>query len=288
MKTEVIMGRSHTKSSHNKYLKYKSLDEFNIIESIGSGGYSEVHLAVSKQNNKKYALKCAHKIKNGKDKSHRTKMEIKVLEYLDNPGIIKLHGWFEDEERIYLVLEYLKSKDLTNFFLNKLPRRKDLIYITKQIIESVMYCHETGIVHRDIKLDNILIDKSTLKIKITDFGLCARIKPDYNVFHSKLGTARYLAPELLVDKKTLKSEGYDKSVDVWAIGIVLFKLITGKYPFDGDTRQKIEEKITQNNIDYSKYNFAPEDLDLLENILVSDPWERFSLEEILEHEWFDT
>lgn len=282
------MVRNNSKSSHHKYNKYKSINEFIIIDCIGSGGYSKVYLVEEKRTGEKFALKCADKIKDGKDKSYRTKMEIKVLKFLDNPGIIKLHGWFDDDEKIYLVLEYLKSKDLSHFFLNKLPKHKDLIYIMEQIIQSIIYCHNSGVVHRDIKLDNILIDKATLKIKITDFGLCSRIKKENTIFHSKLGTARYLAPELLVNKEDLNKKGYTKNVDTWAIGIVLFLLLTGDYPFNASNREKIEQKIRQNKIDYDKYEFKPEALDLLKNILVSDPEKRLKLEEILEHEWFNT
>lgn len=264
---------------NDKPPRFKSIDEFNILDVLGRGGYSVVHLVEHKKTGRKYALKCAARYKKGRDRSERTYTEIKVLQKLKHPNIIRLKGYFEDDETIYLVLEYISGKDCSKFFKRNLPTKMQVKTIIRQLVESVMYIHKQGIVHRDIKLENILIDKN-FNIRLTDFGLCAIKETQYDMMHETLGTLRYTAPELI------KGEGYNDSVDVWGIGVVLFMLLTGEYPFNGSNKTSIFRRIQEKRIHYSQYKLEKKELHLLKHLLQKDPEKRIEIEEILDEDFF--
>lgn len=269
-------------SHHHKYNKnfrhFSNLDEFEFLSELGKGGYSVVNLVRHKETGKKYALKCAMKIRKGRDRSNRTRQEIKILNKLKHSRIIGLKGWFEDDENIYLVLEYLSEGDLAHYFKNELPSKEEAINIMRQIIDAVKYCHKKGIVHRDIKLENILIDEN-MNIKLTDFGLSV-LKRQNEYFYDEVGTPRYTAPEIL------SGEGYNESVDVWGIGIILFLLLTGKYPFDGSNRKNIFTRISEKRIDYSYYDLDDDEIHLLKRLLCKNPRYRIKLDDITGTSWF--
>lgn len=262
-----------------KYYRFKHQNEFEIIKQLGKGGYSIVYLVKHIETGRKYALKCATKYKNGKDRSKRTRKEIEILSKIKHKNIIRLKGWFEDEDTIYLVLEYVSCGDLSKYYKTFLPDKRELAKIMLQIIKALEYCHEKGIVHRDIKLENILISKR-MRIKLTDFGLC-EVKESHNTyFYDEVGTPRYTAPELL------KRKGYNESVDVWGLGVIFFMLLTGMYPFDGSKKKSIFRRIMEKSINYSKYNFEKEEVHLLKRMLCKNPRYRIYLEDIPEHPWF--
>jgi len=259
---------------------FSNVEEFLIIEELGHGGYSNVYLVEHKKSGKRYALKCAFKYKKGKNKSRRTYMEIKVLQKLEHKNVISLKGWFEDDDTIYLVLELIKGKDLTKFFNIEPPSKEQIKFIFRQLIEALLYTHNKKVIHRDLKLENILIDDD-LNIKLTDFGLCTIKKDDFSIFSTKLGTVRYSAPEMLMEND------YNESIDIWAIGIILFKLITGKYPFDGSTKSKIFRRIQYKKINWSKYYLERKEENLLRKLLKKDPYQRIEIEDILNHSYFN-
>jgi serine/threonine protein kinase len=263
----------------SKIPRFKSIDEFNILDVLGRGGYSVVHLVENKKTGRKYALKCAARYKKGKDRSERTYTEIKVLEKLKHPNIISLKGHFEDSETIYLVLEYISGKDCSKFFKHNLPTKLQIKSVMRQLVESIIYIHKQGIVHRDIKLENILIDKH-FNIRLTDFGLCAIKETEFDIMHETLGTLRYTAPELI------KGDGYNDSVDIWGIGIVFFMLLTGEYPFNGSSKTSIFKRIQEKRIHYSQYNFDKKEINLLKLLLKKDPEERIEIEDILNDPFF--
>ncbi len=269
----------HSKICNKSHHKFHSIDEFEILYEIGKGGYSIVHLVKHITTGKKYALKCAMKFKKGKDRSERTRQEIKVLSRIRHGKIVKFYGWFEDDKNIYLVLEYLSGKDLSKYFKKYLPSREETKNIMIQIVESVKYCHQHGIIHRDIKLENILIN-SHMKIKLTDFGLCIIKEYEDDYFYDEVGTARYTAPEIL------EGDGYNETIDIWGIGIIFFMLLTGDYPFDGSKRKSIFKRIMNKTIHYDLYNLSKSEIHLLKKILCKDPEYRIELKDITRHKWF--
>ena len=269
------------KQNNKKYSRFKSLDEFTILEVIGKGGYSKVYLVEHKRTKRKYALKAADKMKNGKDRGSRTMMEIRVLRKLKHPNIIRLKGYFFDDDTIYLVLEHIPGKDCSKFFKSSLPSRDQVKMIIIQLVEVLMFCHKKGVIHRDVKLENILIDEH-FNIKLIDFGLCAVKENEFDMLNDHLGTMRYIAPEMLSG-----GEGYNDSVDIWAIGVILFMLLTGSYPYDGSSKENIFRRIKEKTIHYSKYNLERNDVKLLRSLLEKNPEKRLEIEEILDHPFFN-
>jgi serine/threonine protein kinase len=263
-----------------KSYRFKTIEEFIILEEIGKGGYSKVYLVQNKKSGKKYALKACHKFKKDKDRSDRSYTEIAVLRKLNHPNIISLKGWFEDKETIYLVLEHVPERDCAKYFKHVLPDKNQLRTIMRQLVNVLEYIHNQGIVHRDIKLENILIN-GEMQIKLIDFGLCAIKEDPYEMIEGTVGTVRYTAPELLSGK-------YNESVDIWGLGIILFMLLTGKYPFDGSKKESIFARIREKNIHYSNYNLEKRERSLLRKLLNKSPEDRIEIEDVLNEPFFSS
>lgn len=261
-----------------KYYRFHNLDEFIILEEIGKGGYSKVYCVQNKRSGKKYALKACHKFKKEKNRSDRAYTEIAVLRKLSHANIISLKGWFEDTDTIYLVLEYIPERDCAKYFKHNLPTKQQIKSILQQLVGVLEYIHNKGIVHRDIKLENILIDQK-MQIKLIDFGLCAIKSDPYEMLEGTVGTVRYTAPELLLGR-------YNESVDIWGLGIIFFLLLTGKYPFNGSKKESIFARIKEKTIHYSYYNIEKKERLLLRKLLAKDPAERIEIEEILSQPFF--
>ena len=267
-------------SSNSRADRFSSINEFTIISEIGRGGYSRVYLVEHKVTKRRYALKSAFRMKEGKDRSERAMTEIRLLRKLKHPNIIRLKGYFSDDEYIYMVLEFIEGKDCSKFFKHELPSKEQVKSIMKQLVSAVLYCHQKGVIHRDIKLENILIDNHG-QIRLTDFGLSVKMEDDTEMFDGILGTSRYISAEMLA--KT----GYNSSTDVWAIGIVLFMLLTGSYPFDGSSKTSIFKRIREKTLHYSKYNLERKEVKLLRRLLEKDPNKRIEIEEILNDPFFE-
>lgn len=261
------------------HMRFKSIEEFEILGELGKGGYSKVYLAKHKKNGRKYAIKAAFKKKNGKDRSNRNYMEIRILKQLKHKNIIKLKGWFEDEDTIYVVLEWINGKDCAKTYRETLPSEAQVKSIMKQLISVLGYIHSKGVVHRDLKLENILINESGT-LKLIDFGLCGVKEDDYDMFKGMVGTVRYTAPELI------GGEGYNESVDIWGVGVIFFLLLTGEYPFDGSNKENIFKRIKEKAIHYQKHGLNKKATALLKALLEKDPDKRMELEDILEDPYF--
>jgi serine/threonine protein kinase len=156
--------------------------------------------------------------------------EITVLKRLESPCVIKLHDLIDTPKQIFIVTDYIKgislqqySKSLPNRVVREITARR----IFKQVAEGVAYLHQQNIVHRDIKLDNILVEESTRMVKLIDFGFSVVVAGGQRlkVF---CGTPSYMSPEIV-----RKNEYDGKPVDVWALGVLLFVLLTGTFPFRG-------------------------------------------------------
>ncbi len=271
---------THSKSnSHHKpkdMHNFKNIDEFIIIEEIGKGGYGIVNLVEHKNTKKKYAIKSAFRYKKGKDKTARTYLEIKVLQKLRHPNVVKIFGWFEDDEAIHLVLEYISGKDLGKYFRHKTPDKQTIKKIGKQLVMALIYIHKKKVIHRDIKLGNILIDDD-LNIKLTDFGLCAMKRHNFDMFNSHLGTAKFISPEMI------SGYDYNESCDVWSLGIVIFKLLTGKHPFNGSSKDSIFNRIENKIVRWNEYDLERDEINLLKKLLTKNPDKRIELEDVIHH-----
>lgn len=271
------------KKSLVKVHKFKTVSLFyRRIERIGMGCFGKVYLATQILTGTQVALKVISKT-DIQNKNFRSKIEkeIEILQQVNNCRfVIKLMEVFEDDTSVYFVFEYLKNGDLIKYFKkNQLMDEEELKPFFAKILKGVQYLHDNKIIHRDIKLDNILLD-SNLQPKICDFGISS-IKEEGKKIMDTGGTPAYLAPEVI------KSEGKvcEKS-DVWSLGVLLFLLNFGTVPFKSQDMQNLYSKILIGHFkfpDYEEVSF--ELMDLIKKMLNVDLDKRLSIEEIYKHRW---
>jgi len=261
------------------------ISDFEYTENnlIGSGGSCNVYRVKYKPTNKNYALKIIDKNSLKDEKQiFNLNEELKLMISLNNPNILKLITFFEDNESLYILLPLCKNGQLYNL-LHKNNKYKHLInqnIIKKyliQIINALIYLHSKNIIHRDIKADNILIDDNDNAI-LCDFGIATVLKQNENR-KTFCGTLNYLAPEMLLGKN------YDEKIDVWAIGIVIYECFIGNVPFE-DMNVFYNEKFRENFLIPFDNDVEPKLKDLIVNILKIEPEKRMKLENIVNHPFF--
>ncbi|MGA8264032.1 MAG: serine/threonine-protein kinase, partial [Ignavibacteriaceae bacterium] len=230
----------------------KTILHYKILEKLGEGGMGVVYLAEDTKLERKVAIKFLPKhISSDSEERARFKIEAKAAAALNHPNIATIHSIEEADEQMFIVMEYVKGKELVDF-VNKnqgepLPFN-DIINYTIQIAEGLSAAHKEGIIHRDIKSSNIMITNDG-KIKIMDFGLAKlRGKTKLTKIGTTIGTIEYMSPE------QAQGEEVDQRADIWSFGIVLYEMLTGKMPFRGEYDQAVL---------YSILNEDPEPVNVL-------------------------
>ena len=267
------------KQKHKKYPKTK-LNFYKYGRLLGKGAFGKVNLSLHVLTGKLVAIKSINK-QNLKKKSKREKilLETNIMKKINKcPFIVKIYETYETTQHFCIVMEYICAGDLLNFIKKrtKLPEQTAK-FIFKQIIIAIKYIHSKNIIHRDIKLDNILIDLDN-KIKICDFGV-SKFLTSKKLF-DQCGTPAYIAPEIL------RREGYDFSVDVWSAGVVLYAMLSGNVPFKGKNQQSLHEAILKGKFKEIE-NVSFECRDLIRKIFEVDVEKRIKIDEILEHSWLN-
>ena len=261
----------YPKSSPNFY-KYGRL--------LGKGAFGKVNLALHIASGKLVAIKSFNKKKLLSEHSkQKIKTEIDVLKKLKNSNYFtKIYDAFQTETHILIVMEFICA-DLLGFIRKreKLSEKiSKIIFI--QIIQGLKYMHKINIVHRDIKLDNLLLDLSNT-IKICDFGVSKVLKSPDEIMYDQCGTPAYIAPEVF------GNSGYKGfSCDIWSLGVTLYYMLKGEQPFKGKNLEELKKNIFGQK--YNKIEFISEEAgDLLDKMLKKNPEERITLDEIFNHKW---
>jgi len=202
-----------------------SMDFYRVGKILGRGAFGKVNLAMHKLVRKLVALKSLNKaILNDKDQKSRLLKEVNLLLKLRHSHVVKIYETIETEKHIVIVMELCAGGDLLNYVRKRRKLKEPYaLKIFKQIVDGLCYIHGKNIAHRDIKLDNILLD-GVGNVKIGDFGLSKQIQPNTMMFE-QYGTPVYKAPEIL------RNKGYGLSVDLWSAGVVLFAMLYGSVPF---------------------------------------------------------
>ena len=249
---------------------------------IGEGGFGKVRTIIHKKTGQLRAMKLIKKSK------EFNLDEIENLMLLNHPNILKLFEYYYDEqENIYIITEYIRGEELFNK-IQEVYRfsEEDAAIIIKSVLQAITYCHSRGIIHRDLKPENILIPTGSSKIdytllKIIDFGASV-LKKDDGKISFRFGTPYYIAPEVL-------QESYNEKCDVWSIGVMLYLLLIGQAPFDGDDDDIICQKIISEEIDFDNNNkikeLSREAVDFMKKLLEKNPDKRISSAQALEHIW---
>ena len=221
-----------------------------------------------------------YKLKKIEDKI-RIGREIEILKKLKHPNIVQLYSVIEDEKQIFLIMEYIKGKELFQYILDKkkLSEEESCMFF-QQMISGIEYLHKLKIAHRDIKSENMIIEQKTKNLKIIDFGLSNTYgdKPN-EMLSTACGSPCYAAPEML-SGKIYKGGG----VDIWSVGVVLFSMICGYLPFHEETNKEMYKKIIEGKYSVPGFvsNFGTE---LIHNLLNTNPKKRIKISKIKKHYW---
>ena len=248
---------------------------------IGKGAFGKVNIGLHILTGRIVAIKSFNKTKIN-DQKYRNKImnEIELMKNLNHFSVVKLLDTIETEKYILIIMENVLGGDLLTFIKkrNKLPD-KVAKFIFKQLLQALKYIHNKNIVHRDIKLDNILIDLNN-NIKLCDFGVGKYISDNGELLFEQCGTPAYIAPEVL------SGEGYEGfPVDLWSSGVVLYSLLMGSIPFKANNINELQGLIMSGN--YKQINGISKNAkDLLNKLLEINPKKRINVEEALNHPWF--
>ena len=258
------------------------LGDYKLLSTIGKGASSKVKLAQSLETGKLFAIKIINKSNLGKDPnlSKQIKREIEIMNELDHPSIIKLHKIMESARRIYLVLDYAAGGELFEKLekCGKFDEETCRSYF-HQLIDAISYMHSRNAIHRDLKLENLLLDDEG-NLKLADFGLSIIAKNLDDMLQTRCGTPYYAAPEIFF------STGYvGTSADIWSCGVILYTLFTGEFPFEGGSLEELANNIMKARVYYPPI-ISSQAVDLLKKIFIPDPTARITLKEIKNHPWF--
>lgn len=257
-----------------------SIGNYRIAEKIGRGSFSQVRVAYNIITQERLCVKIVSKLNIASSIDRiQCEREVKILAAVSHPNIIKFIDFHEDENYFYIFQEISDGATLLKFIsLAENPLSENLArQIFRQIATALYYLHSMGIYHRDIKLENILINKD-MTIKLIDFGFCTYSDPD-SLLKTICGSVKYLAPECIQGKPYFGS-----AADIWSSGVVLYSLLTKKMPFNGQNQPQIMEKVVSGNYDIPNH-LSIQCLNLIRKILVVDPLFRLTIEEIIQHPW---
>ena len=264
-------------------------ENYEIKKKIGSGPYGVVYKAKNIYLKNLVAIKIIKKAKDNKEDDLNIEKQINIIKKLNHPNIVKLYQFYSDKDYYQIITEYFKKGELSNYIKMGFSE-KQLAVIFYQILSGLIYLHDKNIVHKNVKLHNIMIaekdeDNITKEeyfwIKIVDFQTDANFQNNEKQKNLK-ENSYYSSPE------SLKNNYIDKS-DIWSVGVILHIALTGKFPYDGETEEEINYKIMNINyniLDPRLFAHSPEVKDLLDKLLQKDINNRLSAKEALEHEWF--
>ena len=259
---------------------------YQKVRKINEGSYGEVWLVKHKILGKYYAMKIIEK--NEYSNIFQIKNEIKILKKLDHPNILKILHFHFTDNRTYVITDYCPEGDLYNEIKKKKSFSEyEAAFIIYQILSAIRYCHKMRVFHRDIKPENIMImkreDNGLLQVKLIDFGT-AKLFSEGDKSKALVGTTYYIAPEIITGK-------YDESCDLWSIGVIMYMLLTGKPPFNGEDEDEILNAILVGKYDETLETYSSLSInakDLIKRLLTVNPYRRITAKDALLHPWFKT
>eukprot|EP00549_Striatella_unipunctata_P020262 CAMPEP_0118682268 /NCGR_PEP_ID=MMETSP0800-20121206/5396_1 /TAXON_ID=210618 ORGANISM="Striatella unipunctata, Strain CCMP2910" /NCGR_SAMPLE_ID=MMETSP0800 /ASSEMBLY_ACC=CAM_ASM_000638 /LENGTH=361 /DNA_ID=CAMNT_0006578649 /DNA_START=41 /DNA_END=1127 /DNA_ORIENTATION=- len=264
--------------------------KYELLETLGEGTFGVVRKGRNRKTGELFAIKTI--LKSRVPNLSLLKKEVDILSHVDHPHIIKLYETFEQETKIHLVTEFCSGGELYDRVVEKTQSPEhhfheyDAARILRNMLEAISYCHDVKhVAHRDLKVENFLLqhEGDDAPVKIIDFGL-SRFNPN-NVMHSRVGTAYYVAPEVLL------SDHYTNKCDIWSIGVIAYVLLCGFPPFYADSEYETLQLVKQAKVEFPSptWDDITDDAKrFIMRLLQPDPNERPSARQILDHDpWLE-
>lgn len=255
-----------------------SLDNVRITMQLGKGGAGIVYKG-EVGDHQVLAVKCIDKKKVArKQLQNQLALEIAVHQTLTHPNIVRFYDFSHDHDFVYFYLEYAAGGDMFQYVRTYQPEEATIAYLLYQVADALAFCHDHGVVHRDMKPENILMTEAG-EPKLTDFGFADRVVRGECRHPMSCGTTDFMAPEMVEGAPC----GFP--IDVWAFGVIIYDLLVGHTPFHEDSRKKTYKRIVLCDVAWDpvwEYECTP----LLERIFVYDPAARPTMEEVMTDPWF--
>ncbi|KAM9195472.1 serine/threonine-protein kinase MARK1 isoform 8-T8 [Mergus octosetaceus] len=260
--------------------EHPHIGNYRLLKTIGKGNFAKVKLARHVLTGREVAVKIIDKTQLNPTSLQKLFREVRIMKILNHPNIVKLFEVIETEKTLYLVMEYASGGEVFDYLVaHGRMKEKEARAKFRQIVSAVQYCHQKCIVHRDLKAENLLLD-ADMNIKIADFGFSNEFTVG-NKLDTFCGSPPYAAPELFQGKK------YDgPEVDVWSLGVILYTLVSGSLPFDGQNLKELRERVLRGKYRIPFY-MSTDCENLLKKLLVLNPIKRGSLEQIMKDRWMN-
>ncbi|CAF3641067.1 unnamed protein product [Rotaria socialis] len=264
---------------------------YELLDKLGEGSFGTVCRVKNKENDLFFAMKTITKKPGNKLKASSLDNEVKLLTEVNHTNLIQLYEVLESSQKLYLIVELCEGGELGGFVKKNGPLPEETVkQIMSNLISALHYLHKMNIVHRDLKLENILLKNSPknktdqFDIRVTDFGLSSKksITCTDSLFNEYCGTPLYMAPEILENKN------YSALCDVWAMGVIMYYLICGRHPYVANDERRLLEIIRSQKLrfDSDKFrNISSEGLDFLQGMIVYDTVHRRTMGELTVHPW---
>ncbi|CAH8482597.1 unnamed protein product [Schistosoma turkestanicum] len=268
-------------------LRWRVIDDqphvgkYRFIRTIGKGNFAKVKLASHVITGQQVAIKIIDKTQLSPSSRQKLFREVRLMKLLDHPNIVKLFEIIDNDKILYLVMEYASGGEVFDYLVaHGRMKEKEARAKFRQIVSAVQYCHQKHIIHRDLKAENLLLD-ADMNIKLADFGFSNEFSPGTKL-DTFCGSPPYAAPELFQGKK------YDgPEVDVWSLGVILYTLVSGSLPFDGQTLRELRERVLRGKYRIPFY-MSTDCESLLKKMLVLNPSKRYTLEMVMKDRWMNT
>ncbi|XP_063570723.1 serine/threonine-protein kinase Nek5 isoform X5 [Pongo abelii] len=280
----LCLGKAGRKVLAKNLSPLETMDKYDVIKAIGQGAFGKAYLAKGKSDSKHCVIKEINFEKMPIQEKEASKKEVILLEKMKHPNIVAFFNSFQENGRLFIVMEYCDGGDL----MKRINRQRGVLFSEDQILGwfvqislGLKHIHDRKILHRDIKAQNIFLSKNGMVAKLGDFGIARVLNNSMELARTCIGTPYYLSPEICQNKP------YNNKTDIWSLGCVLYELCTLKHPFEGNNLQQLVLKICQAHFAPISPRFSRELHSLISQLFQVSPRDRPSINSILKRPFLE-